>query len=389
MSTAAQTLVKKLVVLATAIGLGSSIAFLLVACGGASVQPRQASVAAWRALPTAPIKIEQGPTAVWTGRHLILFGRRWVTALDARGAPYIVKSVDAAESYDPGSKTWTRLSPPAGPSYVPYYHAVWTGKELLAFGAFHSVAYDPKTSSWRTLRKSVGGGLVVWTGREAIGWGGGCCGDAWGNGLAYNPATDTYRDLAPSPLAPSQGPVGAWTGHELVLFSSGLPPDSSDKPYPATFARGAAYNPATDTWRRVAPLPEYGGAAAWDGREILVVGAGAHARSAFAYDPATNRYRRLARLPFGLQGAAAFWTGHRLLVWGGGESARGLVYDTQTDRWSALPAAPLQGSGQTVAWTGRDLIVWGGVIGTPVGTAHPERYPKYLSDGAAFTPAHA
>jgi hypothetical protein len=184
MSTAAQTLVKKLVVLATAIGLGSSIAFLLVACGGASVQPRQASVAAWRALPTAPIKIEQGPTAVWTGRHLILFGRRWVTALDARGAPYIVKSVDAAESYDPGSKTWTRLSPPAGPSYVPYYHAVWTGKELLAFGAFHSVAYDPKTSSWRTLRKSVGGGLVVWTGREAIGWGGGCCGDAWGNGLA-------------------------------------------------------------------------------------------------------------------------------------------------------------------------------------------------------------
>ena len=388
MSHAAQNLVTKLVVLATVVGLGSSIAFLLVACGGASTQPRQAAAASWRALPTAPIKINQGPSAVWTGRQLILFGRRSITALDSHGAPSIVKSVDTAESYDPASSKWTRLSPPFGPSYVPNYEAVWTGKEMLAFGAFHSVAYNPRTGSWRTLRKSVGGGLVVWTGSEAIGWGGGCCGDAWGNGSAYNPATDTYRDLAPSPLAPSQGPVGAWTGHELVLFSSGINPGSG-KPYPASFARGAAYNPATDTWRRVAPLPEYGGAAAWDGREILVVGAGAHARSAFAFDPATNRYRSLARLPFGLQGAASFWTGHRLLVWGGGESDRGLVYDPQTDRWSALPAAPLQGSGQTAAWTGHDLIVWGGVLGTPVGTAHPERYPKYLSDGAAFTPAHA
>jgi hypothetical protein len=382
MSPAAQTLVKKLVVLATVVGLGSSIAFLLVACGGASTQPRQASVAAWRALPTAPIKIDQGPTAVWTGRQLILFGRRQVTDLGAH--------VDAAEAYDPASSKWTRLSPPPGPSYVPNYEAVWTGKEMLAFGAFHSVAYNPATHAWRTLRKSVGGGLVVWTGREAIGWGGGCCGDAWGNGSAYNPATDTYRDLAPSPLAPSQGPVGAWTGHELVLFSDGFNPGSA-KPYPASFARAAAYNPATDTWRRISSLPQYGygGTAAWDGSEVLVVGAGAHSRSAFAYDPATNRYRRLARMPFGLQGAAAFWTGHRLLVWGGGESARGLVYDPQTDRWSALPAAPLQGFGQTVAWTGHDLIVWGGVIGTPVGTSHPERYPKYLSDGAAFTPAHA
>src|SRR6266516_31238 len=163
----------------------------------------------------------------------------------------------------------------------------------------------------------------------------------------------------PGPLAAR--PVAAWTGHELVLFSSGVPPDPSDKPYPATFARGAAYNPATDIWRQVAPLPEYGGAAAWDGREILVVGAGAHARSAFAYDPGTNRHRRLARLPFGLQGAASFWTGHRLLVWGGSETTRGLAYDPRADRWSVLPAAPLRGSGEALVWTGRSLLVGSGI----------------------------
>src|SRR5205807_10270947 len=165
----------------------------------------------------------------------ILFGRRSDTALDSRGAPYIVKSFDAAEAYDPVSKKWSRLSPPPGPGYVPHYNAVWTGKEMLVFGAFHSVAYNPETDTGRTLRKSVGGGLVVWTGREAIGWGGGCCGDAWGNGLAYDPATDTYRDLARSPLGPSHHPVGAWTGHELVLFVSGYDPE--DKAYPARVAR--------------------------------------------------------------------------------------------------------------------------------------------------------
>src|SRR6266516_31239 len=101
----------------------------------------------------------------------------------------------------------------------------------LVFDSFHSVAYDPQTNSWKTLRKSVGGGLVVWTGREAIGWGGGCCGDAWGNGLAYNPATDTYRDLAPSPLARSQpGPGTSLSSSpaasHLTRRTSPIPPPS-------------------------------------------------------------------------------------------------------------------------------------------------------------------
>src|SRR5438034_752000 len=82
------------------------------------------------------------------------------------------------------------------------YIAVWTGKEMLVWGAFHSAAFNPRTSQWRSLRASVPAGIIVWTGREAIGWGGGCCGDARSNGSAYNPATDRFRSLARSPLAP-------------------------------------------------------------------------------------------------------------------------------------------------------------------------------------------
>jgi len=133
------------------------------------------------------------------------------------------------------------------------------------------------------------------------------------------------------------------------------------------------YDPATDTWRRIAPLPApRGGAnAVWDGHEILVVG-GAAGRSAarvgFAYNPATNRWRRLPAMESGRIGAAAVWTGSRLLLWGGttkpGSSTvprHGLAYDPGTNRWSALPQAPLAGRAEPAAvWTGHSLIVWGG-----------------------------
>jgi hypothetical protein len=363
MSSTANTLVKRLVLSATLAGIVAGIAFLLVARGGTT--PQSATVVRpWQRLPAAPVNFDQPSTSVWTGKKLILFGRRNLTALDSRGAPYVVKSIDVAEAYDPASQKWTRLDPSPGPGYEPTYNAVWTGKNALVFAPFRSLAYDPATRMWTSLRKSVGGGLVVWTGREAIGWGGGCCGDAWGNGLAYNPATDTYRELAPSPLAPSQGPVGAWTGRELVLFSSGFNPGTA-KPYPASLARGAAYNPATDTWRRITPQPSselgFTGAAAWDGHEVLIAGNGRSAQAAFAYDPATNQRRALAPMPLGLRNARAFWTGDRLLVWGGSEAGRGLAYDPRTDRWSMLPAAPLPGVPEALAWTGRSLIVGSGV----------------------------
>ena len=337
----------------------------------------------WRKLPAAPFSVPQSTVSVWTGRQLIAFGRRPVTN----------PSVDVAESYDPTRHTWNRLSPPSGPRYSPGYKAVWTGKEMLVFGAFHSVAFNPSTGKWRKLRGSVPGGITLWTGREAIGWGGGCCGDAHASGAAYNPATDTFRKLARSPLAPSQGPLGVWNGHEVIFFVSGFDPDG--KPWPARLARAASYDPAKNTWRRIAPLPDtalrFAGSAVWDGHQVLVVAAGARARSTFAYTPTTNHWRRVASLPSARIGATAVWTGTRLLLWGGQNFnstaylRNGVAYDPRANRWTTLPAAPLQTRAvPTVAWTGHALIVWGGEIGTPAGTNIAPTFPR---DGASFTPA--
>jgi len=361
-----------------------ALALVLLAAPTALAGSSSTVPGSWRKLPTAPVAIPQGPWSVWTGREMIVFGR----------TPQTNPSVDAAEAYVPASRTWTQLTPPKGPDFTYGFAVVWTGKELLAFGSAHSVAYSPSTGTWRELPKRLPtpgglfpGGIVVWTGREAIGWGGGCCGDAWSNGVAYNPATNRYRNLPKAPLAPSQHPLGAWTGRELVLFVSGFDPDR--KPYPARFARAASYDPATNAWSRLAAPPvtnwRLANSAVWDGREILLTGAGASARGAFAYDPKTNLWRKLSPLPAPRVGGTDVWTGKQLFVWGGNNLAStksyndGVAYNPRTDRWSSISEAPLRARyGPAVQWTGHELIVWGGAIPKKVGA------PEFPRDGAAF-----
>jgi hypothetical protein len=377
---------KKLLVLATLV-LGVSLGFGLAGCGSESSmsQPRPRGGSGsngWHPLPAAPIRVDSGLSGVWTDKELIVSG--------VRSGPdgTFVESTDVAAAYNPTTSTWRRLPRPPKMDGYCRRDVAWTGKEMLVWGC-DQVAFDPSTDRWRRLPRAPGGeGIVVWTGKEMIGWGGGCCGDAWSGGEAYRPAADTWRTLAPSPLAPEQRPVGAWTGRELILLVSGIDP-ASGKPWPARFARAAAYDPTTDTWRRIAPLPaaREGAGAVWDGREVLVVGGD---RVGLAYDPKTNGWRRLSPMPSSRVDVTAIWSGTRLLVWGfrshaSARPAAPLVYDPKSDRWSALPRAPLRGVGQSVVWTGHRLLVLGGVIGTPSGTNIP---PRHLTSGAAFTPAH-
>jgi hypothetical protein len=253
---------------------------------------------------------------------------------------------------------------------------------MLVWGC-RQLAYDPVANLWRLLPPAptgVAGGLVVWTGRELISWGGGCCGDSSSEGAAFNPDSDSWRRLAPSPLAASQHAVGAWTGRELIMFVSGLDPDG--KPIVGA-ARAAAYNPVTDTWRVIAPPPELRTAAVWDGHELLLVGG---AGGGYAYNPATNRWRPLPAVKSGGTQAVAAWTGRQLLLFGG-ETApnRLLAFDPLRNGWSTLPKARLKERvAPSAVWTGHELIVWGGVIGTPAGTSTP---PKYPADGAMFSPS--
>jgi Kelch motif len=205
--------------------------------------------------------------------------------------------------------------------------------------------------------------------------------------MAYNLAANTWSDLPASPLAPRAFPAGAWTGRELVVaggargFSSG-----NGK----ALRTGAAYNPATRTWRRLPPMPHprYGATAVWDGKEVLFLGGHrapgtSPAARGMAYNPTTNTWRDLPAMQFGRDRFTAVWTGRHVLVWGGvtgrtGTSLppHGEAFNPTTSTWTALPMAPLAGRENPVSvWTGHQMITWGGDFKT---TAY--------TDGAAFTP---
>ena len=165
---------------------------------------------------------------------------------------------------------------------------------------------------------------------------------------------------------------GVWTGTDLLIHAPNWKTGHG--------SIDAAYNPATNSWRRLpsSPYPvgsiEGGTQVVWDGTEMLTFGV-----MNAAYNPAT---KNLA----GVDGAALgrpVGRGvdrHRVLMWGGGccddASAAGAAYDPERDVWRALPAAPLSGRRTDGVWTGTEMIIIGG-------QAHGK---SSFADAAAYNP---
>ena len=323
----------------------------------------------WRVLPAAPIDVSEVQTGVWTG-HEALFTYKSMTTRQAA-------------AYDPAKGTWRVLPGGSAPTTGSEGGAasVWTGTDWLVWGLRPGklLVYRPATNRWRV----VGGGdvgmpsdVVVWTGKRMIGWGGGCCAEFNNDGGSYAPATNSWRRLPKPPVVGRQASAGAWTGREMIVAGGFTERQGSDGVTRAVILRdAAAYNPTSNAWRTLPPLPagRRDMTAVWTGRDLLVVGgSGAAGRllvGVFAYRPSTNRWRMLAPLPRGRSSHSAVWTGKQLIVWGGsitrdGELITpntGLVYTPANNRWTPIAPAPIPGRNNTTAlWTGSGMLVAGG-----------------------------
>lgn len=88
--------------------------------------------------------------------------------------------------------------------------------------------------------------------------------------------TGTWRDMAVAPIAGRSGPATEWTGKEMLVWGGGsckANPCQYDNVEP--IADGAAYDPVTDRWRPLEPVPLVGRGipiTAWDGRGMLLWG---------------------------------------------------------------------------------------------------------------------
>ena len=186
----------------------------------------------------------------------------------------------------------------------------------------------------------------------------------------------------------------AWTGAELLLWGGYNAVD-----WPAGLGDGAAYDPASDTWRPLssagAPQGRSSHSAVWTGSAMIVfggIGCGdsgsgpALCQGGGRYDPVADRWDSLSPFdaPSARTGHSAVWTGHEMIVWGGQSAqcqygsacADGAAYDPDTDRWRALAVPPFVGprAMHVAVWTGTAMLVWGGAV------------EAWLHTGFVFTP---
>jgi hypothetical protein len=251
----------------------------------------------WRRIPDAPISGRELPVSAWTGRELLVWGGlngatsladgaaydpstdRWRTlpaaplgGQDAVGAwlaeRFIIVTSDGAAAYDPITDRWELLEPaPIRRGWRSV--AVGAGRLVLiafgdgASGRVEGATYDPATGTWRVIDVPLepldagvlpveAGDLVLvpaagkaldpvsgawhdvracrgaangatWTGRYVV-----------GTSAAYDVATDTCRDLPPSPARAApfdetngrEFAVGVWTGADYLTWSGGTGGDT-------------------------------------------------------------------------------------------------------------------------------------------------------------------
>lgn len=211
------------------------------------------------------------------------------------------------------------------------------------------------SGEWRMMATSPiragGDATAAWTGTEFIIWGT----DGLLDGAAYDPATDTWRPLPDGPRGPAEYMAAVWTGEVVVSWHGGPPaaPGRSD---------GGIYNPATDSWSPISPGPlhsDYGQGVAWTGSELLVLSPDMRAA---AYDPTTDDWRDLPSPPLPPGAVEADWTGSEWLVLGFGTdpdaAAEVAAFDPESGTWSRLATSPMteQNLGRDGIWTGQNWL---------------------------------
>jgi N-acetylneuraminic acid mutarotase len=242
------------------------------------------------------------------------------------------------DEYDPATNRWRRR----GDMPVPVTHAnaVLRDGEVWIVGGFvgdHPGAatdqvwrYDPATDSWRpgpSLPAPRGSGGLGLAADGSLHYFGGWLPDR------YTDSPDHWRlapgDSAWTPAAPFPSPRGhlGTVSHDGLIYAIGG--CHTHDPWPVDVALVHRYDPATDSWMELAPLPmplshTEPSTFVHDGRIHVAGGRSqptgrASVAEVMAYDLATDTWNYVATMPRGLLAPVAMPLGDELLVTGGGE----------------------------------------------------------------------
>lgn len=282
---------------------------------GASMNLTSRAVAAydpkagsWRSLPDAPFTAPVPAVAIGTNVYAAGHGE--------------TDSSSAFGVFDSTAGTWRRLAKPPdtlGLSHAfadtvhakVYFFGDIEGSTIEPFNESDAWSYDIATDTWTTLPRS---GLanrdreaIVWTGSELIVWSGGNAHQGgippYDDGAVFDPAVGAWHPMADAPISARIGAAAVWTGDEMVVWGG----PSCPEPYISCneVGYGAAYDPATDSWRAIAEPPFRSGpspaiywypAAVWNGTEMVAFAQPGNFPNPDAanYDPTINRWTGIA-----------------------------------------------------------------------------------------------
>jgi len=333
----------------------------------------------WTDLPTlgAPVG-RRFHSSAWDGSHLIVWG----------GETDTFSLLDTGGLYSTLADSWTATSLVNAPTPRRQASALWTGNRMIVWGGAgvdltqQSVKfgtgsrYDPSTNSWTPTSTGAGPSPrtafgLIWTGSEAIVWGGFDGFNVLGTGARYDPALDTWSatSMLNAPAA-RNAHSAIWTGDRMIVWGGyGFP----------FLNTGARYDPIGDSWTPIsvtgAPTPRYVHSAIWTGNRMVIWGGSedgvTNTNTGGRYDPITDSWSAtsLSGAPSGRTDFSTVWSGNRMIVWGGYDGTQqvdtGGLYDPVGNSWldTTTANAPTPRDDHTAVWTGNRMLVWGGYDG--------------------------
>ncbi len=251
-----------------------------------------ATLSQWELFPNPAATRLDSTSMVWSGEELLYFSGHGIEVEEYRGWGY---SPERNSMHGIPDAPW-----PGRSGQV----ALWTGDEML-ISRGPTTIWNPFTLEWRTAHEygigSVGfaSPFAVWTGTEAIFYG--SRHEPSNAGAAYDPETDTWRDIETGPTAVAVGvQVMASSGDKVYALGNWSGFDDSQS--------GAVYDPETDKWSLLPPIPEEfalsGSVGDFVDGEFIVIGENwdplltedAPLIAGLAYSPESNSWRTIAAL---------------------------------------------------------------------------------------------
>jgi N-acetylneuraminic acid mutarotase len=261
--------------------------------------------------------------------------------------------------YDPATDVWTKKSPMPHPAHHAALAAV-NGK-IYAFGGFVSPANTaiPVGAAWEPIA------------------------DAW----EFNPATDSWKPLAPLP-GKRGAAVAAEVGGKIYVIGGATTMEGSKDPFFTAFGPARVlgtndvYDPATNTWESRNPMSvprNHAFSGAVNGKIYVIGGrtgqgfilSATNTDVVEEYDPASNMWSiPKERMPTARSGGASGTDGRRIYVAGGEVTTTELVgafraveaYEPATNSWMTLPSMPMPRHGVAGAVIGNRFHLVSGMI---------------------------